>query len=173
MFIKIILYDIWPISINLIYVTCKNNLPLRCHYEKKNNLIVCSCDDSLEQTQYRNKGKGCEGILLQGKCLHNSRKLRKMVAIYKTYKLILSKKISEKSTRKRIEAWKNYLTQKVATQTYFLWPTNYIFYLYGITLSNNNYRRKNPKHNPVRSYCRTHLILFISGVRRSARLYLL
>ena len=35
MFIKIILYDIWPISINLIIVTCKNNLPIRCHYGKK------------------------------------------------------------------------------------------------------------------------------------------
>ena len=34
MFIKIIFYDIWPISINSIYATCKNNLPLRCHYEK-------------------------------------------------------------------------------------------------------------------------------------------
>ena len=36
-------------------------------------------------------GQGCEGILPQGKGLHNSRKLRKLVAIYKTYKLILSK----------------------------------------------------------------------------------
>ena len=36
MIIKIILYDIGPISLYLIYVTCKNNLPLRCHYRKKN-----------------------------------------------------------------------------------------------------------------------------------------
>ena len=33
------------------------------------------------QTQYRNMDKNCEGILLQGKDFHNSRKLRKAVAI--------------------------------------------------------------------------------------------
>ena len=36
-------------------------------------------------------GQGCEGIFPQGKGLHNSQKLRKVVAIYKTDKLILSK----------------------------------------------------------------------------------
>ena len=40
--------------------------------------------------------KGCEGILPQGfrkkSILHNLQKLRKVVAIYKTEKLILSKK---------------------------------------------------------------------------------
>ena len=35
--------------------------------------------------------KGCERVLPQGRGLHNSRKLRKVVAIYKTDKLILSK----------------------------------------------------------------------------------
>ena len=35
----------------------------------------------IAQTQYRNMGKSCEGILPQGKGLHNSRKLRKAVAI--------------------------------------------------------------------------------------------
>ena len=34
--------------------------------------------------------KGCEGIFAQGKGLHNSRKLGKVVAIYKTDELILS-----------------------------------------------------------------------------------
>ena len=36
--------------------------------------------------------KGYEGILPQGKGLHNSRKLRKVVEVYKTDKLLLSKK---------------------------------------------------------------------------------
>ena len=36
-------------------------------------------------------GQGSEGILPKGKNLHNSRKLRKVVRIYKTDKLILSK----------------------------------------------------------------------------------
>ena len=44
------------------------------------------------QTQYRNMGKGCEGILPQSKGLHSSRKLRKVVTIYKADKLIFSKK---------------------------------------------------------------------------------
>ena len=37
-------------------------------------------------------GKCYEGIHSQGKGLHRSRKLRKLVAIYKTENLILSKK---------------------------------------------------------------------------------
>ena len=45
-------------------------------------------------------GQGCEGILPQGKGLHNSRKLRKLVAIYKTYKLILSKNSLKKVPEK-------------------------------------------------------------------------
>ena len=43
--------------------------------------------------------KGCEGILLQGKGLHNSQKLRKVVAIYITDKLILSKNYLSLKTR--------------------------------------------------------------------------
>ena len=35
--------------------------------------------------------KGCEGFPPQGTSLHSSRKLRKVIAIYKTDKLILSK----------------------------------------------------------------------------------
>ena len=34
--------------------------------------------------------KGCEGIFPQGKGLHNSRKLKKEVAIYKRDEVILS-----------------------------------------------------------------------------------
>ena len=52
------------------------------------------------QTRYRNMGKGCEGIFPQGQGLHNSRKLRKVVAIYKTDKLILSKRSLKKVQKK-------------------------------------------------------------------------
>ena len=63
-------------------------------------------------------GKGCEGIIPQGKGLHNSRKLRKVVAIYKTDKLILFKK-SLKKVPGSNEARKNYLTQKVVAPNLF------------------------------------------------------
>ena len=57
----------------------------------------------MAQKQYRNMGKGCEGILPQGKGLHHSQKLKKAVMIYKTGKLILSnkylKKVAEKKDR--------------------------------------------------------------------------
>ena len=46
----------------------------------------------MAQTQYRNMGKGCEGILPQIKGLHSSRKLRKVVTIYEADKLVFSKK---------------------------------------------------------------------------------
>ena len=62
-------------------------------------------------------GKGCEGILPQSKGLHNSRKLRKVVTIYKIDKLIFSKKSLKKV--KRIESWKKYLAQKVAAPNLF------------------------------------------------------
>ena len=42
----------------------------------------------------------CEGIFPQGKGLHNSRKLRKVVAIYKSDKLILYKKYLKKVLEK-------------------------------------------------------------------------
>ena len=41
----------------------------------------------MAQTQYRNMDKGCEWIFPQVKDLHNSQKLTKAVAIYKTGKL--------------------------------------------------------------------------------------
>ena len=53
------------------------------------------------QTQYQNMGKGCEGILPQGKGLQNLRKLRKEVVIYKTDKLILSNKSMKEVPEKR------------------------------------------------------------------------
>ena len=67
------------------------------------------------QTQYRNMNEGCEGILPQGKGPHNSRNLRKLVAIYKTGKLILSKKSLSLKTR----GSEKYLAQKVAAPNLF------------------------------------------------------
>ena len=55
----------------------------------------------IAQTQYRNMGKGCEGIFPQGKGLHNSQKLRKVEVIYKTDKLILFKKSLKKVPEKK------------------------------------------------------------------------
>ena len=43
--------------------------------------------------------KGCEGILPQGKGLYNSQKFRKLEEIYKTNRLILSKKSLSLKTR--------------------------------------------------------------------------
>ena len=45
--------------------------------------------------------KDCEGILPEGKDLGNSRKLRRVVVIYKTGKLILSKKSLKKVPENR------------------------------------------------------------------------
>ena len=44
----------------------------------------------IAETQYRNIGKGYEEVFI--KELHNSRKLRKVAAIYKTNKLVPFKK---------------------------------------------------------------------------------
>ena len=46
-------------------------------------------------------GKGCEEIFQQGKDLHNSQKLGKVVVIYKTDKLILFKKSLKKVPEKK------------------------------------------------------------------------
>ena len=62
----------------------------------------------IAQTQYQKMSKGCEEILRQSKDVHNSRKLWKAVAIYKTNKLGL-----RRDQRK-------YLTQKVAGSTLIL-----------------------------------------------------
>ena len=55
----------------------------------------------MAQTQCRNMSKGCEGIFPQGKELHNSQKLGKVVVIYKTDKLILFKKSLKKVPEKK------------------------------------------------------------------------
>ena len=65
----------------------------------------------MEQTQYQSMGKGCEGILPQGKVKKDSSDLQKRQAN--------SFQVPEKSARKRIEAWKKYLTQKVAVPNLF------------------------------------------------------
>ena len=54
----------------------------------------------MAETEYQNVSKGCEGILPQGKYLHYSRKLWKVVVIYKTGKLILFKKSLKKVPEK-------------------------------------------------------------------------
>ena len=73
----------------------------------------------MAQTQYRNMDKSCEGILPQGNDLHNSLKLRKGVAVYKTGKLIISNSYLKKVPEKKIEARKKVLTQKVAALNLF------------------------------------------------------
>ena len=77
-------------------------------------------------------GKGREGILPQDKGLQNSRRLRKLVAIYKTDKLILSKKSLKIVLKKKIEAQKKDLTQKVAAPNLFIFfnkPITYSMFL--------------------------------------------
>ena len=49
-------------------------------------------------------GKGYEKIPRQGKDLRNSQKLRKVVAIYKTSKLVLSRKCISLKTRGSVKA---------------------------------------------------------------------
>ena len=66
----------------------------------------------MAQTQYRSMCKGCEGILPQGKVKKGSSDLQKRQ--FNSFQ-----KVSEKSTRKRIEARKKYLTQKVAVPNLF------------------------------------------------------
>ena len=63
-------------------------------------------------SQYRNIGKGCEGILPQSNDLHNSRKLRKVSAIYKVDKLMLSKSSVKKVREKGWRLGKNNLLKK-------------------------------------------------------------
>ena len=66
----------------------------------------------MAETQYRNMDTGCEGILPQGNSLHNSRKLRKVVAIYKTVQLIISKKNLKKVPEKGQRFGKSALLKK-------------------------------------------------------------
>ena len=64
-------------------------------------------------------GKGCEGILPQGKGLHNSQKLRKYRSDLQNRQTNSLQKVSEKSTRKRTGARKKYLTQEAAAPNLF------------------------------------------------------
>ena len=73
----------------------------------------------MAQTQYQNMDNGCEDILLQGKGLHHSQKLRNAVAIYKTSKLIFFNKYLKKVPEKRQRLGKRYLTQKVPAPNLF------------------------------------------------------
>ena len=84
--------------------------------------------------------KGCEEIYPQGEIKKCSSDLQKG-------KLILSKNSLKKIPEKGQRLGKKTLLKSQLFQTYFLQPTNYVFYFSGITLSNNNYRRKNSHHN--------------------------
>ena len=53
----------------------------------------------IAQAQYQNWDKGCEEITRQGKDLCNTQKWRKVVAIWKSNKLVLSKKCISLKTR--------------------------------------------------------------------------
>ena len=53
------------------------------------------------QAQYQNMDKDCKGIFPQGKGLHISRTLRKIGAIDKTGKLVISDKSLKKVPGKR------------------------------------------------------------------------
>ena len=89
-----------------------------------------------------------------GKDLCNSRKLGKVLAIYKTNKQTSSfQKVNVFKILKKV--------QKVAFTTSQLNSAS------GITLTNDKYRRKNSHSITVRSCFRTHLTLFIYGVCRS------
>ena len=73
----------------------------------------------MSQTQYRNIGKGCEGILPQSKGLNLFTKVKKGTSDLQNRQTNFFQKVSEKSTRKRIEARTKYLTQKVAATNVF------------------------------------------------------
>ena len=66
----------------------------------------------MAKIQYRNMVKGCEKIHPQGKVKKGSSDLQKR-------QTNSFQKVSEKNTRKRIEARKKYLTQKLAVPNLF------------------------------------------------------
>ena len=127
----------------------------------------------MTQTQYRNMDKSCEGILPQGNGLHNSRKLRKAVAVYKTGKLIISNRYLKKVPKKKIEARKKvpYSKSNCSKFIFFNQPITYSMFL--VSLWAIIITEKRTRITTVRSCCRTHLTLFLLGVRRSVRLCLL
>ena len=91
--------------------------------------------------------------LRQGKDLNNWQKLIKAVGIYERNKLLLSKKYLSLKTR----GWKKYLIQKVATLKLFSLTNQLNAFVSGVTLSNDNYRRKNFHTIILRSCCQTNL----------------
>ena len=116
------------------------------------------------QTQYGNIDKSCEGILPQSKGLHNSRKFRKVVAIYKTDKLIFSKN-SLKRYQKKDKGSEKVPYSKISCSklTFFNQPITYSMFIVSIWAIIITEEKTHTK--TLRSCCRTHLTLFISRVR--------
>ena len=127
----------------------------------------------MTQTQYRNMVKSCEGILPQGNDLHNSLKLRKGVAVYKTGKLIISNSYLKKVPEKKIEARKKvpYSKSSCSKLVFFNQPITYSMFL--VSLWAIIITEERTHITTVRSCCRTHLTLFLLGECRSVRLCLL
>ena len=122
----------------------------------------------LTQTQYRNMNKGCEGILPQGKSLGDSRKLRKIVTIYKTGKLILSKKSLKKYQKKDRGSEKLTYSKSSCSKLIFI-NQSITYSMFMVSLWAIIITEERNHAITVRSGCRTHLTLFLSRVCRSAR----
>ena len=111
--------------------------------------------------------EGCDEILQQGKGVHNSLKLRKAVAIYKTNKLVLSKKylsIKARGSEKVIYSKSSYsrlIFFNHGRIISMVWSIKQILYVSGITLRSDNDIRKNSETITVRSCSPTHSTLFI------------
>ena len=114
----------------------------------------------IAQTQYRNMGKGCEGILLQGKGLSNPRKLRKVVAICKTDRQTNSfQKVPEKISKKEL-----YSKSSCSKLIFFNQPITYSIFMVSLWAATITEERTHTI--TVHSCCRTHLTLFILGGAR-------
>ena len=100
--------------------------------------------------------KGCQEIPVQGKEFRNSRKLKKVVAIYKRNKLVLSKKHMSLKTRgsEKVSYSKNSCSRLIFCNQLIKCSVS------GITLSNDKDRRKNSHSITVFRCCRNHLTLF-------------
>ena len=99
-----------------------------------------------------------------GKDPCNSRKLGKVVAIYETNRLVLSKKVNVLKNSEKLTHPKSSCL-RLFSDNFFLQLIKYS--VSGIILSNDRYRGKNCHKITVRCCCRTHLTLFILGVCRS------